>query len=128
MENKKIDPVSEMSVSRTYGTIDTGQAGQAGQEESALIGQECREGTSIGHVRALRICCFVGLATIILAIVFLTSVIAVTGFIECGVIGPKYSRHKDWKEFKNQSFVVGFDLTAGYGYGNSSSVCGYCQC
>jgi hypothetical protein len=115
MENKTIDSRSRKSVSRAYGTIDTRQAGQAGQEESAPIGQEHRESASIGHVRVLRVCCFVGLATIIVAIVFLTSVIAVTGLIECGVIGPKYSRPKDWKEFKNQSFVVGFDLTAGYG-------------
>ena len=63
-----------------------------------------------------------------MVIYFLCSVVAIAAFIlvagciwfytslAClGTLNPPYPTLKSWDDFKNQSFVVGFDLTAGYG-------------
>ena len=65
-------------------------------------------------LRAIVIC----LASLLgfLAILFIAAFLYVQLLFNCStIVNPRSNPRREWSDFKEQPFAVGFDLTAGYG-------------
>jgi hypothetical protein len=97
-----------MPVDTTYGTFETGQT--VATPETFLLDR----GNHGGNSRKVIIClCTV---FVLLVILIISCIFYFFTTLTCfGLFNPPFGAPKNWSDFKNQSFAVGFDLTAGYG-------------
>lgn len=92
-----------MAPGNTYGTMWTAPAN--GATKTSLVHERSRS----GRFRVIIIALCLLLAALAIWVYFMI------GIIICyGPFNPPFPVAK-WSDFKNQSFAVGFDLTAGYG-------------
>jgi hypothetical protein len=92
-----------MDPGNTYGTMQTAPAN--GTSKMRVVNERNRGGRFRAIIMAL---CLI-LTALAIWIYFMFGII-----IRYGPINPPFPLAK-WSDFKNQSFAVGFDLTAGYG-------------
>jgi hypothetical protein len=110
----------------SYGTLDAEQSDvviissnhgryQAGHDTSDNFPQQRRRATSAGSCVCGGYCCVFCLTLMIVVLVFFLLVGWQILAISCysSLHPPRHMRQ--YGDFKNQSFTVGFDLTAGYG-------------
>ena len=108
MQSHRSDRKRSMPLKRTYGTLETSRA--VGTTDTIVIDEQNHR----GNFRAIVIC----LCSLfgLLAILFIAYIFCISMLLTClGPFNPPVGAPKDWSDFKNQSFAVGFDLTAGYG-------------
>jgi hypothetical protein len=100
-----------MSGERTYGTFEAGNA--AGTSEVIILEYNEQPRRWNTNTIIIWVC---SLAVLFALLVWLWGFLSnVWAFMLCtDTIHPRRAP-KIWNDFKNQSFAVGFDLTAGYG-------------
>ncbi|KAI1322233.1 hypothetical protein F5Y16DRAFT_404635 [Xylariaceae sp. FL0255] len=95
-----------------YGTIETSQPDGPSETGPAQAGPRRRTSSALRGA----CCCLFILVVIALALLVAWHLLLVNYGMSCtGLLRPSVYRHPTWTDFKNQSFHVGFDLTAGYG-------------
>lgn len=98
-----------MSDNRTYGTLTSGPSdGQPAPDRIVVVRQRRAR---ICSILVWTLCTLVAAAVLFLML----CIFAISATLTCTSIISPIPAPKNWSSFKNQSFAVGFDLTAGYG-------------